>query len=382
MSQEIRDFVSPVCELLGIGEPVHREPALGWVRNEFFARLVDSGFRSIALETDRVAALIVDDYVREGISSFAEVMLGGFSHGFGELVVNRRLVEWMREFNRGRAPHERLAFYGFDGQTENTTAHSPRRYLEYARDYLGVDVDIAGVAGDDERWEREEAILEAASSPGATADAERLRVIGIELLGQLAGRVSATDGWRRARTYLMAGLGLLRYHAQAALPDARDTLIVRLLATRDGLMARNLLDIREIEAGRGPTLVGAHNVHLQKNPSTLHMPGGDVNWLPVGAVVTALFGDRYAFVAGGLGRSGGLGLGEPGPDTYEWLLQGRVGDWGLVPADLPNSAPLRADVPHGLVPLEWATLDGADAVMHIGDADAVRAKLASPSTVE
>lgn len=379
MSQEIRDFVSPVCELLGIGEPEHREPALGSVRNAFFARLADSGFRSIALETDRVAALMVDDYVREGVGSFDEVMRDGFSHGFGDFVVNRRLVEWMREYNLGRAPHERLAFHGFDGQTENTTAFSPRRYLEYARDYLGVEVDIAGIAGDDERWEREEAILDAACSPGATVEAQRLRAVGVELLRMLDGRVAATPEWRRARIYVTAGLGLLRHHAQAALPDARDTLIARLLATRDGLMAQNLLDIREIEADRGPTLVGAHNVHLQKNPSTLHMSVGDVTWIPVGAIMAALLGDRYVFVAGGLGRGGVLGLGEPAPDTYEGLLQAQVGDWGLVRPDLPNSAPLRAEVPHGLVPLEWPTLDGADAVMHVGDADAV---LTSLSTVE
>lgn len=382
MSQEIRDFVSPLCELLGIGEPEHREPALGWVRNEFFAQLAGSGFRSVALETDRVAALIVDDYVREGIGNLDQVMRDGFSHNFGELVANRRLVEWMREYNRDRAPYDRLAFYGFDGQTENTTAHSPRRYLEHARDYLGVEVDIAGVAGADERWEREEAILDASCSPGLTADAERLWAIGLELLRALDGRVDATAAWRRARTYLTAGLGLLRYHRQAAMPDARDTLILRLLATRDGLMAQNLLDIREIEADRGPTLVGAHNVHLQKNPSTLHIAGRDVTWIPTGAIVAALFGDRYGFVAGGLGRSSGLGLDEPAPDTYEGMLQRRVGEWGIVPADLPNAAPLRAGVPHGLVPLERPVLDGADAIMHVGDADAVRAKLGPLSTVE
>ncbi|HJP76055.1 MAG TPA: erythromycin esterase family protein, partial [Pseudonocardiaceae bacterium] len=127
------------------------------------------------------------------------------------------------------------------------------------------------------------------------------------------------------------------------------------------------------------TLVGAHNVHLQKNPSTLHMPVGDVNWIPVGAIMAALLGDRYVFVAGGLGRGGALGLGEPAPDTYEGLLQRQVGDWGLVRPELPNSAPLRSEVPHMLVPLQWPTLDGADGVMHVGDADAV---LASLSTVE
>ncbi|HEY4020690.1 MAG TPA: erythromycin esterase family protein, partial [Pseudonocardiaceae bacterium] len=136
MSQDIRDFVKPVNELLALGEPTHREPAFGWVRNELFAQLVEGGFRSIALEIDRVAAFVVDDFVREGVGSFDAVMRDGFSHGWGDLEPNRALVGWLRDYNRARPSHERVSFHGFDGQTENTTAPSPRRYLEHARDYL------------------------------------------------------------------------------------------------------------------------------------------------------------------------------------------------------------------------------------------------------
>ncbi|MFE4480580.1 erythromycin esterase family protein, partial [Kitasatospora sp. NPDC056789] len=112
MNQDINDFVPPACELLGLGEPTHQEPAFGRVRNELFARLVDRGFRSIALETDRVAAFAVDAYVREGVGTLDSALEEGFTHGFGELEPNRRLVAWMREFNRDRASGAQLSFHG------------------------------------------------------------------------------------------------------------------------------------------------------------------------------------------------------------------------------------------------------------------------------
>ncbi|MQS15769.1 erythromycin esterase family protein [Streptomyces kaniharaensis] len=374
MSQDIRDFVTSPCDLLALGEPTHREPAFARVRNELFAQLVGRGFRSIALETDRVAALAVNDYVREGAGTLDTALGDSFSHGFGELAANRQLVAWMREFNRNRPPEERLAFHGFDAPTETMGAPSPRRYLELARDYLRFDVDVASLAGDDERWSRPEAVMDPAASPGDTAEAERLRSIADDMLDSLdtrAPELIATTSraeWQRVRTHLTAGLGLLRYHRQSARCLDRSARLSDLMAVRGALMAQNLLDIRTTEARRGPTLVHAQNLHLQKNPS--NWEAWNLSWIGVGVVAGALLGDRYSFVAGSLGRSEALGLGEPEPDTYEGLLQSRVTTWGLVAATTVTSASVRTDTTpqQGYFPLHHQTVDGADAILHIADA--------------
>ncbi|NBH05924.1 erythromycin esterase family protein, partial [Amycolatopsis sp. SID8362] len=202
---DVTDFTA---ELLAFGEPTHFEPAFARIRNELFARLTAHGFRSIALETDRVAALD-----------------GGFSHGFGEVRANRQLLEWLREYNETAA--EPLSFHGFDAPTEMFSAPSPRRYLEHVRDYLGLDVDVE--AGDDERWSRSEAILDPAESPGATLEARELRILADDLLTALhadAPRLIAATSraaWDRARIHATAGLDLLRYHAASARPGDRDT---------------------------------------------------------------------------------------------------------------------------------------------------------------
>ncbi|MEU1408181.1 erythromycin esterase family protein [Streptomyces sp. NPDC005728] len=383
MSQEIRDFTPASCELLALGEPTHQVPAFAHVRNELFVQLVGRGFRSIALETDRVAALGVNDFVQEGVGSLDGVMSEGFSHGFGNLDANRQLVAWMREYNAGRPTEERLAFHGFDAPTENTSAPSPRRSLEHARDYLrlAVDVglapapDLASLLGDDERWSRTEAVMDPAMSIGATTEAEKLRVIADDMVNSLYARapelIAATSRaeWLRARTHLTAGLGLLRYHQQAAQRLETSARMYLLLATRDSLMAQNLLDVRSIEARRGPTLVFAHNLHLQRNPSTWHLADKAVTWCGAGSIVESLLGEQYSFVAGSLGRSEALGLRDPEPDTYEGRLQSRITTWGLTAGSAVPAARTRTDTTpqQGYFPLDGPTLDTTDAVLHISD---------------
>ncbi|MEU8342212.1 erythromycin esterase family protein [Spirillospora sp. NPDC048832] len=378
MSQEIHDFVSASCELLALGEPAHpsQEPVFGDVRNELLAALADLGFRSIALETDRVAALAVDDFVRRGTGTLDTAMAEGFSHGFGRLESNRRLVAWMREYNDGRPAGERLAFHGFDVPAENTSAPSPRRHLEYARDYLGLDLDIAALLGPDEKWSRQEAILDPAESPGGSPEAARSRAAADDMLTSLYARapelIAATSraAWFRARTHLTAGIGLLRYHAQAARRIEESARISGLMATRDALMAQNLLDVRAIEAERGPTLVFAHNSHLQRNPSSMSMAGMDIGWSSAGAIAGSLLDGRYTVIIGSMGRSEALGLGEPDPGTYEGFLQHRTMTWSLTSAGAIPPARTRTDMTPGR---HYAALDGpgvaaADAVLHVAAA--------------
>lgn len=50
--------------LLALGEPTHGEDTLLDLRNELFRQLVEQeGYRTIAIESDCMAGLVVDDYV-------------------------------------------------------------------------------------------------------------------------------------------------------------------------------------------------------------------------------------------------------------------------------------------------------------------------------
>ncbi|AXB45120.1 erythromycin esterase family protein [Amycolatopsis albispora] len=373
MSQDIREFVTPSTDIVAFGEPTHQEPGFARVRNELFAQLVSSrGFRSIALETDRVSAQLVNDFVCDGIGTLETALRDGFSHGFGELEFNRELVAWMRSHNDGRPSAEQLTFHGFDTPMETMSAPSPRPYLEQARDYLGLDHDIAGLAGDDHRWSRTEAVMNYADSPGATPEAVRLRVLADDLLVLLySGAPSliaktSRAAWRRAEVHLTAGIALLRYHEHCARPvEPMDTRVSELGGVRDALMARNLLSIRSHERARGGTLVFSHNRHLQRVDSVLDMWDMKLRWSSAGAIVNAVSDETYTFVAGSLGSSEVIGLAEPPAGTYEAWLQPRFADWGLI-RGVPEAA-VRTDTtpPQGYFPLDPPTVEDADVVMHL-----------------
>lgn len=374
MTQDIRDFVNDSHDLLALGEPDHREPAFGEIRNELFAQLAEHGFRSFALESDRVAALAVDDYVRHGVGTLDAAMAQGFSHGFGAFAANRALVAWMREYNADRPMADRLAFHGIDAPLEFTAA-SPRRYLEHAVDYLGLDLDVRALAGDDEQWASMEAVTDPARSPGDSPAAMRLRAMADDLLTELYARApelaagAARARWDRARIHVTTALGLLRYHREAARPGEDGRRWSRLGGVRDAIMAQNVLDIRNREADRGPTLLSGHNLHLQRNPSRMSMGGMDLTWSGTGAILASLLGPRYACIVGSLGRSAGIGLPAPEPGTYEGRLQERFDTWGLTAAaDVPDAAE-RTDItsPQGPSPLNRVIIEGADAVLHVSE---------------
>jgi len=332
---------SPV-DVLAFGEPTHGEPAFPRARNQLFRRLAERGFRSIAVESDRLAGHTVDEYVRGGAGTLDEVLAGGFTHGLGAQAATRELVEWMRRHNDAVPAADRLAFHGFDAPLEMMSAGAPGPSLRHLRDYLAGETTLpadaarfAELAGDDARWSDPAAQLDPARSVGRSPAAAALRVLADDLMTLLYAHAprllaAAPERWHRARLHGTTALGLLRYHAAAADPAAAGAdRTSRMLAVRDALMAQNLLDIRGAEQHRGPTLVFAHNRHLQRYPSRWRLAGMDLEWFSAGAIVAALLADRYVVVAGSLGASAALGLPAPAADTFEGRLGAATGQGPL-----------------------------------------------------
>ncbi|WP_152360585.1 erythromycin esterase family protein [Microlunatus speluncae] len=375
MTRDLDSVIRPSWELLALGEPTHAEPAFGWARNQLFADLVRRGFRSVALESDRVAGLVVDDFVRNGVGTLDRAMAEGFSHDFGEHPANRALVAWLRNHNEGRPAADRVAWYGFDAPLETMNVPSPRRFLEAARDYLDPGLDLDRLLGPDERWDSSEALLDREASVGASADADRLRTVADELITTLYARApelikaSSLAAWREIEVRLTGARQVLHYHRQAAQPLADEPRWNRMCATRDALMAQNLIDLRALEAHRGPTLVFANNLHLQRQPSVMDMGPMHLEWNGAGSIMAGLLGDRYGFVAGSLGTSPTIGLGTPASGTIEAGLQSLVDGWGLIKiTDVPAGDP-RADTraEQGYCRLDQETVAAADALLHLAD---------------
>jgi erythromycin esterase-like protein len=371
--------------LLALGEPTHGEEALLELRNDLFRQLVEQeGYRTIAIESDCMMGLVVDDYVTSGTGTLDEVMERGFSHEWGAFAANRELVRWMRAYNDGRPGSERLRFAGFDGPLEITGAASPRQALTALHAYLTAwaDADLLPCAADtldrllgaDDRWTNPAAMMDPSQSVGQTPEAKQLRLLADDLVTLLDAQTpqliaaSSRDDWDRAHLYGRTATGLLRYHYWMA--DTSPSRMARLLALRDSMMAANLRAIAE----QAPTLVNAHNGHLQRNKSTMRMGGSPLEWWSAGAIVSAHLGDGYAFLATALGTIRHHGVDTPPPDTIEGLLYALPEDRYVV--DARRLATVLGDVTpaprvspwYGYSPLDPAQVASTDGIVFVKDA--------------
>ncbi|MDG4805778.1 DUF6194 family protein [Micromonospora sp. WMMD1120] len=362
------DLLAGSPTVLAIGEPTHGESAFLQVRNETFLTLAERGYRSIALESDRAAGLLADAFAQGADVPLDTALAEGFSHAFGTAPANRDLLVRMREWNAGRPVADRLRFHGFDAPLELESVPSPRRHLVRVGDFLGLDLaaEIDDLVGDETRWSDPAAVWEPGRSVGRSADAQRLRVLADDLLGELYRQApERATGWSAAFVQVTSAIALLRYHSvAAAAPPSRAERFARLAGARGALMAENLLAIRAAEAHRGPTLVFAHNSHLQRHPSTMTVDGTRLTWSGAGAIVGSLLGERYRVVAGSIGVSPALGIGEPAPASYEGRLQ-RHGELPVYvrTADIPPAEGREHD--YRYAPLNQATVAHVDAVLHV-----------------
>ncbi|MFB7321305.1 erythromycin esterase family protein [Streptomyces sp. NPDC056190] len=370
--------------LLALGEPTHGEDALLALRNELFQELVEQeGYRTIAIESDCLKGLVVDDHVTSGTGTLDDAMERGFSHGWGTFAANRELVRWMRAYNDGRPASERLRFTGFDGPLEITGAASPRQALTALHNYLSARVDadllpctaetLDRLLGADDRWTDPAAMMDPAHSVGQSAEAKQLRLLADDLVALLDAQTphllatTSQDDWDRARLYGRTATGLLRYHYWMA--DTSPARMTRLCALRDVMMAHNLLAV----AARGPALVHAHNSHLQREKSTMQMWQGPVEWWSAGALVSAQLGEEYAFVATALGTIRHQGVDAPPTGTLEGLLYTLPEDRCII--DAQRLATALGDTPpaprvspwFGYSPLDPAQLADSDAIVFVKD---------------
>ncbi|MFI0503039.1 erythromycin esterase family protein [Streptomyces albogriseolus] len=371
--------------VLALGEPTHGEDALLELRNALFRQLVEEeGYRTIALESDCLRALTVDAYVASGEGSLDDVMKRGFSHDWGGSRANRELVCWMREFNAERPTDDHVRFAGMDGPLEITGAESPRQALTALHDYLTAHVDaellpctadrLDDLLGTDALWTNQAAMTDPSQSIGRTPEARELRLLADDMVTLLETQaphlavVSSPGDRDRAHLYGRTAVGLLRYHSWMA--DTSSARMARLLATRDEMMAGNLLAL----ASRGPVLVYAHNSHMQRDKSAMRMWGHPkVEWWSAGALVSTRLGDQYAHVAAALGAMRHQGVDTPPSDTVEGILHSLAEpQYVIAAAQLDAVARDIRAVPRvspyfGYAPLDPSHLPRIDGVVYVRD---------------
>ncbi|MGW4115205.1 erythromycin esterase family protein [Actinosynnema sp. NPDC004786] len=364
--------------VFALGEPTHGIEAFPLLRNDVLAHLAERGYRSVVLETDHFTAPVVDDYVNGGEGDLDEVLATGFSHRFGAVPGNRELVEWLRAFNADRAPEDRVRFHGFDAPLETAAAPSPRHALTSVLTALPEALrpasarDLDALLGDDAEWTDEAAMYDPAASIGGSDRVRALRIAADDLASALRRAAPALTADPAAYPDLPAhartAQGLLRYHAAMATPGPDR--IATLLSLRAEMMADNLLAVLAREQDRGPSLVFAHNVHLQRTTSHMSFGEHEASWASAGALVALTLGERYLFVAT-----------DANPRSAPGTLQGELArattrralfPAGDLRAALPPTTRKGDPIVPGHLPLGPSDLAGADAVVFVADTDGRR----------
>ena len=131
----------PLMDLIGgahfalIGEASHGTDDFYRERARITRQLVEEkGFRAVAVEADWPDAYRVNRYVRGAADDpDARAALAGFQRfptWMWRNTVVVEFVEWLREWNAGRAPEEQTGFYGLDLYSLYTSAEAVISYLE------------------------------------------------------------------------------------------------------------------------------------------------------------------------------------------------------------------------------------------------------------
>jgi erythromycin esterase len=261
------------ARVVALGEPTHgaHEPLA--FRNRLVRFLVEQmGFTAIALESGFTESRGVDSFVvGDGRNDAQSVALHGLTSGFGRLVENRDLIQWMRDYNTNASPagHRRIHFYGIDLPAGGRVS-GPRRAIDYALAYL-ARVDSAqadklrGLSGSLPRSDDNEfgslsqtALAELDSSIAATAKSMAMNRDSLITHSSAAEYRWALHNLEVARQ-LAQGFRVTPPEAgnDASMRDAGPA-----IAARDHAMAENVRWAVENEGPNGRVIVFAHNGHV------------------------------------------------------------------------------------------------------------------------
>lgn len=118
-------------DVIGLGEQSHgiRECFQAW--NYLVRHLVEEhGIRTVCCEMNMIAAARLNDYIQEGEGTAEETLSADSLIPNWQSESALEFVEWLRDFNRGRAADDRVSIYGLDHVSGRLLARAVSEYLQ------------------------------------------------------------------------------------------------------------------------------------------------------------------------------------------------------------------------------------------------------------
>jgi len=304
-SAEVADAVSALLgvdeptgqtpAVVGLGETTHGSRGCFRLKTGLIQLLVASGLRTVAFEADVTATLALDAYVRQGEGNPASA-LDGLHKWLWRVESVRELLAWLRSFNRGRPPGDRVRVRGIDLSHPAAPASPLRSY------FATVDPDYA---------EHSNALAELAASGDVpvpdNADARECALDTVETLADtLDSRLKANESaytdaagrrrWEHARHLCrVVGRTCDWHRVRHDHPGPHPAGMER----RDRHMASNVEWCAEHDPGRG-VAVWAHNIHVERGSFDDGRVWTDATGM--GEFLSRTFGEQYTPVGFDVGR--------------------------------------------------------------------------------
>ncbi|MFJ8011242.1 erythromycin esterase family protein [Streptomyces sp. NPDC096339] len=252
--------------IVGLGEATHGTREFFQLKHRLLEFLVtELGFSALAMEASESAGPAVDAYVRHGVGDAAQALagLGFWTWRTHEVLA---MIEWMRDYNRGRREDRKVRFIGIDPQ-------------QCGGSLAVIDSFLRGTAPDRATGLLSTLRVLATAYPGSRPDPRRSLVHDAEeLLEYLRGRgPDAADALRHAQVLLRAA-DLVTRPRQHTDPERT------VFAARDRYMAEAVGTILEDPSAK--VALWAHNGHITKSRH-----GGAVPAL--GQHLHTQYGDAY-----------------------------------------------------------------------------------------
>ena len=119
------------ADVIGMGEASHGTREFFRFKDRLFRYLVEErGVRMLGFEANFAAMLDVDGYVLRGEGSAETLLSREIIHGPYRTESMLELIEWIRSFNEGRDPDDRVRVHGIDVQYPPVAASKLESYFE------------------------------------------------------------------------------------------------------------------------------------------------------------------------------------------------------------------------------------------------------------
>jgi erythromycin esterase len=239
---------------VALGEATHGTHEFFQMKHRLLEFLVEEmDFTTFAIEASFAETNLVDAYVQGGEGS-AEQMAGVMGYWTWDTQEVAELIDWMRAYNAGRDPSERIHFRGFDVQS---TAQAHRDVLAYLEQ---VDPDAARAVRTDLNCAQQ---LNSTYGQKPDADQSQCRAALQGVYDGLAAHEAEYTARSSAEAFAFA-LRTMHVIQQAEIMYSADSIVI----ARDQSMAENVAWLLEQDGPAGRIVLWAHNGHVMTEPGS------------------------------------------------------------------------------------------------------------------